>query len=126
MARNAQAVKSIALGAGIKPIEWLPVLVIPVAPAREVRVSRGATRKAETDVRVRYEGTCASHKSHVGLKDLESPKGLEMLCNRLSAHYGHGALLPAQAHVVWERNTEAAPLGCPECMDEVAAKKSAA
>ncbi len=128
-------------------VKWashFPVLVIPSAghsglmegteiatgPAGRQRKSGVERRtptnsKREQEVALRYGACCDAHKAEIeteGVNALITPAQLQGLANRLSQHYGHGALQPRRAQIEWEPCKEQVP--CQDCLE--AAREEAA
>ena len=94
--------------------EWRAVVVIPsaghnpvaegVATAKGGRVPRRTpnSKAPESEVRITFPlAFCTEHRDGVGVQDFMRPGELAAYCQRLQAHYGHGHLLPAAAHLEW-------------------------
>ena len=94
--------------------QWRAVVVIPsaghnpvadgVATPKGGRVPRRTpnSKAPETEVRVTFpHAFCAEHREVLGVQDFMRPAELAAYCQRLQAHYGHGRLLPASAHLEW-------------------------
>ena len=130
-------------------VKWathVPILVIPSAghsglmegteiatgPAGRQRKSGVERRtptnsKREHEIPLRYGACCAEHKAEIeaeGIPALISAGQLQGLANRLSQHYGHGALQPRRAQIEWEPVQGQVP--CQDCLETAKAAEEAA
>lgn len=110
MSPRKAAVEAIATHPG----QWKAVIVIPsaghnavadgVATPKGGRVPRRTpnVKAPETEIRLIFPGAlCSEHREGVQVSDLMRPAELAAYCQRMQAHYGHGRLLPASAHLEW-------------------------
>ncbi|MDE2105364.1 MAG: hypothetical protein KGL39_49515 [Patescibacteria group bacterium] len=126
MARGLRKATPTKLPEGVKPATVVPILVIPSAGhSAKMDGNEQARRqpfgtKKETEVRLRYAPCCDEHKQHIKVSSLESPQQLLALTTRLTAHLGHGRLLPEKAHIEWEACQE--KVACADCQEDFEAR----